>query len=79
MAFDWNPLSWPSQFFQSASGDVASGISTGVEVIIHDVWNKYILPADEIGIGVILLIIAFAVAFQGQILQVASIIAAVAP
>jgi len=78
MAFDWDPLSWPSQFFQSASGDVASGISTGVEVIIHDVWNKFILPAGEIGIGVGILIIAVALAFKGQILQLAPLLAAAA-
>jgi hypothetical protein len=69
-----NPL---TNAIDSTTKDISSGLMLGFEQTASDIWTVIQGPI-EIGLGVLLLILAFVFLFKGQILSAAGIAAAFA-
>lgn len=64
-------------YLDTESKDIFNGLSLGFEKILSDIWTVIQGPL-EIGLGVGIFIFAMVLLFQGQILSVAPLLAAMA-
>ena len=64
-----------SSWLSTTAGSIFSGLSTGVEKVLEDVWDV-VLGGLEIIAAVILLLIAFSFAFKNNLLRIAPLAAA---
>ena len=79
---DWNPLSWPSQiagsFFGSAASDIATGLETGFDAIIGELWSEFLLPAVEVAVAIFLISVGIMIIVKDDLLRLAPLIASAA-